>query len=60
MMRREDYKAVKHMDREQMNAYLERVYKRAYRAGYEAGIRRGYRNPPAIEISPEEPGEGQE
>lgn len=41
MMRREDYKAVKHMDREQMNTYLERVYKRAYRAGYTDALKSG-------------------
>ncbi len=34
-MKREDYKAIKHMDREQLTAYLERVYRR----GFDAGVR---------------------
>lgn len=34
-MKREDYKAVKHMDKAQLTAYLARVYRR----GYEAGVK---------------------
>ena len=34
-MSREDYKAVKHMDKVQMIAYLQRIYRR----GYEAGVK---------------------
>ncbi|MCI8620236.1 MAG: hypothetical protein HFG44_09265 [Oscillospiraceae bacterium] len=36
LMRREDYKAVKHMDKTQMSAYLQRVYFRGYEAGLKA------------------------
>lgn len=35
-MRREDYKAVKHMDKAQMTAYLQRIYRRGYAAGFKA------------------------
>ena len=38
MMRREDYKAVKHMDKTQMEQYLQTVYQRGYDAGVEAVI----------------------
>ena len=34
-MKRDDYKAVKRMNREQMSAYLQRIYRR----GYDAGIK---------------------
>lgn len=33
MLRREDYKAIKRMDRKQMEEYLKRVYMRGYEAG---------------------------
>lgn len=33
MMRREDYKAVKRMDRAQMEKYLRTIYQRGYDAG---------------------------
>lgn len=33
MMRREDYKAVKHMDKVQMEKYLQTVYQRGFDAG---------------------------
>ncbi len=33
MIRREDYKAIKRMSREQMSAYLQRIYRRGYDAG---------------------------
>lgn len=36
MMRREDYKAVKHMDKTKMEAYLQRIYQRGYEAGVKA------------------------
>jgi len=36
MMKREDYKAVKHMDKAQMEAYLQRIYQRGYQAGVKA------------------------
>lgn len=38
MMRREDYKAVKHMNKEELTAYLERIYKRGFEVGYKAGV----------------------
>jgi len=33
MLKREDYKNIKRMDRQQMDAYLQRVYMRGYDAG---------------------------
>lgn len=33
MLRREDYKAIKRMDKKQMEEYLKRVYMRGYEAG---------------------------
>ncbi len=36
MMKREDYKAIKHMDKAQLTAYLERVYRRGFDAGVKA------------------------
>ena len=38
MMRREDYKAVKHMDKTQMEKYLQMVYQRGFDTGYKAAI----------------------
>lgn len=35
MLKREDYKAIKRMDRQQMEEYLTRVYKK----GFDAGIK---------------------
>lgn len=35
-LRREDYKKIKAMNREQMSAYLQRVWKRGYDAGRES------------------------
>lgn len=35
-MRREDYKAIKHMDKAQMERYLNSVYRRGYEAGVKA------------------------
>ena len=35
MMKREDYRAVKCMDKSKMEAYLQRIYQR----GYEAGVK---------------------
>ncbi len=37
-MRREDYKAVKHMDKTQLVDYLTRIYNRGYHAGYKAAM----------------------
>lgn len=36
MIRREDYKAVKRMNREQMSEYLNRIYQRGFEAGKES------------------------
>lgn len=36
MMRREDYKAVKHMDKAKLEKYLETIYQRGYQAGVKA------------------------
>jgi hypothetical protein len=33
MLRREDYKAIKRMDKKRMEEYLKRVYMRGYEAG---------------------------
>lgn len=33
MLKREDYKNIKRMDRQQMDAYLQRIYMRGYEAG---------------------------
>lgn len=38
-LRREDYKAIKHMDKAQLTAYLQRVYRRGYDAGYQAAVK---------------------
>ena len=35
-MRREDYKAIKHMDKAKMERYLNSVYRRGYEAGVKA------------------------
>ena len=34
----EDYRAVKHMDKAQLTAYLQRVYRRGYEAGAKAAM----------------------
>ena len=36
MLKREDYKAIKHMNKDQMEYYLERIYKRGYEDGVKA------------------------
>ena len=38
MMRREDYKAVKHMDKTRMEKYLQTVYQRGFDAGVKSVI----------------------
>lgn len=37
-LRREDYKAIKHMDKAELTAYLERLWRRGYEVGYKAGV----------------------
>lgn len=39
-MKRDDYKAVKRMDRIEMSAYVERIYRRGYEAGFKAATSR--------------------
>ena len=36
LMKREDYKAIKHMNKQQLTAYLQRVFMRGYEAGQKA------------------------
>lgn len=36
MMKREDYKAIKHMDKQELTDYLTRLYKRGYWDGVQA------------------------
>lgn len=36
MLKREDYKAIKHMNRENMSAYLQKIYRRGFEAGIKA------------------------
>lgn len=36
MLKREDYKAIKRMDRKELSEYLERVYWRGFEAGKKA------------------------
>ena len=38
-MKREDYKAIKHMNKEELEAYLKRIYERGYREGVSAVAR---------------------
>lgn len=38
-LKREDYKAVKHMNNTELSAYLERIYKRGFEVGYKAGVK---------------------
>ena len=40
-MKRDDYKAVKRMNKEQLTAYLKRIYMRGYEAGLEAAASSG-------------------
>ena len=35
-MKRDDYKAIKHMDKATLTAYLKRIYTRGYEAGLKA------------------------
>lgn len=39
MLKREDYKAIKHMNKDQMEYYLERIYQRGYEDGVKAMAR---------------------
>ena len=53
-MSREDYKAVKHMDKVQMIAYLQRIYRRGYEAGVKAEATRQKAEQAAAEAVVEE------
>jgi hypothetical protein len=44
-MKREDYKAVKHMNKDQLTNYLQRVYTRGYEAGLKAMTGPGTKKP---------------
>lgn len=39
LMHREDYKAIKHMNKAEMTSYLQRIYQRGYNAGYQAAVK---------------------
>lgn len=55
MLKREDYKAIKRMDRQQMEEYLKKIYQRGYEAG--AGIKKPA--PSATPKNQEEKGQGE-
>lgn len=38
LLPREEYRAIKHMDKAQLTVYLRRLYRRGYGAGYDAGV----------------------
>jgi len=50
MMNRDDYKAVKRMNKKQMEEYLQRIYRRGYEAGLKAT--KSPSAPPAIKGIP--------
>ena len=47
LMNRKDYKAVKHMDKQQLTEYLQRLYRRGYDAGLKAGMEHRANTAPA-------------
>lgn len=55
MLKREDYKAIKRMDRQQMEEYLKKIYQRGYEAG--AGIKKPA--PSTATKNQEEKGQGE-
>lgn len=57
MMLREDYKAVKRMDKKQMEDYLQRIYRRGYEAGLKAA--KSPSAPPVINMPEEKTQEGE-
>lgn len=62
MLKREDYKAIKRMDRKHMHEYLNRIYMR----GYKAGLRKSTGSPTIAkqesvpEVLPKEKAQGGE
>ena len=54
MLKREDYKAIKHMNKDQMEYYLERIYQH----GYEDGVKSMAKQVEAMEETA--PSEGME
>lgn len=61
MIRREDYKAIKRMNREQMSEYLNRVYKRGFDAGKESVAAHQIKaNPDSLPIESDVPAEKEE
>ena len=59
-MKREDYKAVKHMNKEQLTAYLQRVYRRGFDAGAAAaaGLKKAAPPPAPQQTAPAVPETG--
>lgn len=55
-MKRDDYKAIKHMDKQQLTAYLTRLYRRGYEAGLKAAAEQGAKAAP-IPVQAETPKE---
>lgn len=39
IIKRTDYKAIKHMNREQLSEYLSRIWQRGFEKGYEAALK---------------------
>ena len=57
MLKREDYKNIKRMDRQQMDAYLQRIYIRGYEAGAKGPDIK--QTPPTLPDKEEEKGLGE-
>ena len=53
MMRREDYKAVKHLDKSMLETYLQRIYQRGYEAGVKAVAEQLESKTQATAVTPE-------
>lgn len=47
VLKREDYKAIKHMNREDMTMYLYRIWKRGFAAGVES-VKGAAAEPPSV------------
>ena len=55
-MKREDYKAVKHMNKERLTAYLQRVYMRGFNAGAVSSVGKGTQIPAPPQAAAFKPG----
>jgi len=53
-MKRADYKAIKHMNKDQLTAYLQRVFMRGYKKGQEDAV---MASSPKNTITPDSPAE---